>query len=162
MEGALREAIHSFKYRNARAAAGCLGKLLADYLRDNSLPGDVLVPVPLHHSKLRQRGYNQAELLARVLGKESGLGIETGLLTRPVNSPPQASSTDVNRRRNNTAGAFQCPADTTGLACILVDDVCTTGSTLGACAEALVQAGANSVWALTLAREKLQAPTSLA
>ena len=162
MEGILREAIHSFKYRNARIAAECLGKLLADYFRNNSLPGNVLVPVPLHHSKLRQRGYNQAELLAKVLGKSSGLPIETGLLTRSRNSPPQAGSTDVNQRRDNTAGAFNCRTDATGLACILVDDVCTTGSTLGACAEALVQAGASSVWALTVARETLDPATKWA
>ncbi|MDE2843123.1 MAG: ComF family protein [Chloroflexota bacterium] len=156
MEGPLRKAVHSFKYGNARVAADCLGNLLADYFRDNSLPGDVLIPVPLHRSRLRQRGYNQSELLAKVVGKASGLPVETGLLTRVLNAPPQAGSPDVNRRRTNTSGAFRCGTNTTGLACILVDDVCTTGSTLGACAGALAEAGASSVWALTLAREKLE------
>ena len=156
MEGPLRKAVHSFKYQNARVAADCLGNLLADYFRDNCLPGDVLIPVPLHQARLRQRGYNQSELLARVVGKASGLPVETGLLTRALNSPPQANSPDVNKRRNNTSGAFRCDTNAAGLSCILVDDVCTTGSTLGACAEALVDAGASSVWALTLAREKLE------
>ncbi|MDE2779347.1 MAG: ComF family protein [Chloroflexota bacterium] len=156
MEGTLRKAIHSFKYRNARVVADCLGTLLADYFRDNSLPGNVLIPVPLHPARLRQRGYNQSELLARVVGKASGLPVETGLLARALNAPPQAGASDVNRRRTNTSGAFRCDTNASGLACVLVDDVCTTGSTLGACAEALAEAGASSVLALTLAREKLE------
>ena len=156
MEGPLRKAVHSFKYRNARAAADCLGNLLADYFSDNSVPGDVLIPVPLHRSRLRQRGYNQSELLAKVVGKASGLPVQTGLLTRVLNAPPQAGSPDVNKRRTNTSGAFRCDTNIAGLNCIIVDDVCTTGSTLGACAEALTEARASSVWALTLAREKLE------
>ena len=153
MEGLLRDAIHSFKYRNYRAAAPGLASLLAEYWRDNPLPGDVLAPVPLHHRKLRERGYNQASLLAKEVGKLVDLPVADKLLSRVRNSRPQASSATAGQRTANTAGAFSCRGSAAGLNCILVDDVCTTGSTLRACAAALKEAGASSVWALTLARE---------
>ena len=157
MQGLVRQAIHSFKYRNCRVAAPCLGKLMAAYLAGNPLPGDILAPVPLHPRKLRERGYNQSELLAREVGKATGLRVEANLLTRTRNTAPQVSTTDGRQRRANTAGAFECREDLSGLECILVDDVCTTGSTLGACAEAMAAAGASRVWAVTLARESLAA-----
>ena len=153
MEGLMREAVHSFKYRNYRMAAPRLGSLMAAYLTDNPLTGDVLVPVPLHRRKLRERGYNQAELLAAEIGKATGLPVERNLLIRTRNSAPQARTADANLRRANTTGAFASAGDLAGRACILVDDVCTTGSTLDACAEALAKAGALQVWGLTLARE---------
>ena len=154
MGGLLREAVLSFKYRNYRAAAPCLASLMADYVMSNPVPGNILVPVPLHRKKLRERGYNQAGLLARELGKATGMRVEGKLLVRTRNTPPQARSSQASQRRDNTAGAFACPQHVAGLTCILVDDVCTTGSTLWACADALMTAGAASVWALTLAREQ--------
>ena len=117
------------------------------------MPGDVLVPVPLHPKKLRERGYNQAELLAREIGKGTGLPVDTGLLSRTRHTLPQARSGGPTRRRDNMAGAFDCGSDVSGRSFILVDDVCTTGSTLNACGEALLAAGASSVWGLALARE---------
>jgi predicted amidophosphoribosyltransferase len=69
MEGAIKEAIHAFKYRNIRVAAPELGQLLAQYLEAHPMPGEVLVPVPLHSHRLRGRGYNQAAVLARELGR---------------------------------------------------------------------------------------------
>lgn len=157
MEGLMQEAIHCFKYRNHRVAAACLGTLMAGYFAENPLPGDVLVPVPLHPKKLRERGYNQAELLAREVSKAMGMRVEMSSLARTRYTAPQAQVADGGLRRANTAGAFVCRADLSGTACILVDDVCTTGSTLNACAEALVAAGASEVSALTLAREPLWA-----
>ena len=158
MEGLVREAVHCFKYRNCRVAAPCLGGQMSIYLDANPLPGDVLVPVPLHPKKLRERGYNQAELLARELSKGTGLKVETGFLARTRNTAPQARSGDGSMRQRNVDRAFECRGDAQGVSCILVDDVCTTGSTLNACAEALAAAGASSIWALTLARERLSAP----
>ncbi len=154
MDGLTRDAILAFKYHNYRAAAPCLANLLAGYWREHPLPGNVLVPVPLHPRKRRERGYNQAELLATHLGKSVGLPVAKGLLSRLRNTPPQAAIEESTLRRENTAGAFACQGDATGLQCILIDDVCTTGSTLGACAEALMAGGAQSVWALTLARQE--------
>lgn len=153
-QGAIRDAIHSFKYENARAAAPLLGRLLAEYLADNPLPGEVLTPVPLHPRKLRERGYNQAELLARETGKIVGLPVDAKLLYRVRNTPAQARTANRQQRLDNIADAFAVRGDLNGRALILIDDVSTTGSTLTAAAAALKQAGAASVWALTLAREE--------
>ncbi len=153
-QGAIRDAIHSFKYENARAAAPLLGRLLAEYLADNPMPGEVLAPVPLHPRKLRERGYNQAELLAREAGKIAGLPVDAKLLYRVRNTPAQARTANRQQRLDNIADAFAVRGNLTGRALILIDDVSTTGSTLTAAAAALKQAGAASVWALTLAREE--------
>ena len=155
MEGLVREGVHAFKYRNYKVAAPRFAQLLSEYLVKNPLPGDVLVPVPLHRKKLRERGYNQALLLARKLSKHIDVTVEERLLVRTRNSPSQARAADGAQRTANTAGAFACSGNVDGMACILIDDVCTTGSTLGACATALMESGAESVWALTLARERL-------
>jgi ComF family protein len=154
MEGAIKEAIHAFKYRNLRAAAPELGQLLARYLKSHPMPGEVLVPVPLHPRRLRSRGYNQAALLARELGKLSGLPVNERLLARTKNTPPQVQTSNQEERHNNMAGSFECIGEARGLAVILVDDVTTTGSTLSACAAALKVAGAASVWGLALAKER--------
>ena len=111
------------------------------------------MPVPLHSRRLRRRGYNQAMLLARELGKLSGLEVNDGLLTRIKDSPPQAEAISLEQRRLNVADSFDCRGDTAGAKIILIDDVATTGNTLSACAEALKGAGASSVWGLTLARQ---------
>ena len=155
MEGLLREGVHSFKYRNNRAAAPVLASLLANYLRDNPLPGNVLLPVPLHRKRLRERGYNQAALLASELGKRLDMPVSERILVRTRHASPQASSTSSAQRRANTEAAFICGDDASGMSVILVDDVCTTGATLRACAEALRESGAESVCALALARERL-------
>ena len=153
MEGHLREAIHALKYRGIRAAAPQLAELLADFVKSHSIPGDELVPVSLHPRRLRERGYNQSELLARELSKRTGLPVTAGALIRARDSGPQVQTISRERRRENVSGSFQCQGDMTGRRVILVDDVATTGSTLSACASALKAAGAASVWALVLARE---------
>ena len=84
MEGAIKQAIHSFKYRGVRAAAPEPGRLLAEYLAVRSVPGDVLVPVPLHSRRLHNRGYNQSALLARELAKRTGLALAPDVLAREV------------------------------------------------------------------------------
>lgn len=152
-EGTVREAIHQLKYRNFRALAPELGRLLAQHLQSNSVPGAALVPVPLHPSRLRERGYNQAELLARQVGRLSGLPVRTDLLVRARRSAPQVSLANREARARNAEGAFECVGDVSGMAVIVVDDVVTTASTVNACATALKARGAASVWALALARE---------
>ena len=156
MEGLVREAVHGFKYRNCRVAAPALASALAQYLQDNPLPGELLAPVPLHRKKLRERGYNQAGLLARELAKITGMPMDGNLLARTRHAPAQAFSASRQQRQENIREAFQCRRDVSGEGIILVDDVCTTGSTLNACARALQEAGAGSVWGLALARESLR------
>lgn len=151
MKGLIREAIHDFKYHGVRGAAPELGSLLAQYLDSHSIPGEVLVPVPLHPRSLRRRGYNQSALLARELGKRTGLPVNEQLLIRIKNTPRQVDLPS-RERRSNVVGSFTCSSDAAGAAILLVDDVATTGSTMSACAAALKVAGAASVWGLVLAR----------
>jgi competence protein ComFC len=153
-EGAVRQAIHELKYRNLKAISGCLATLLANYLQREPVKGEILVPVPLRPRRLRERGYNQSGLLARELGKIIALPVIDDNLWRLKDSPPQARTTTVEERRRNVRKAFACRDDKLkGGNVILIDDVCTSGATLEACAEVLKSAGAVSVWGLTLARE---------
>lgn len=152
-EGAIREAIHSLKYRGVRAAAGPLAGLMADYLQCNPVAADVVIPAPLHPRRLRTRGYNQSALLAREISKGLSLPVREDLLIRVENARPQVETQSQEERRNNVAGNFSCPADATGLTALLIDDVATTGSTLSECAQTLRDAGASKVYALALARE---------
>ena len=150
----IRKAIHQLKYRNLKAISPCLAELLADYLRSNPLPGEVLICVPLHSRRLRERGYNQSNLLARELGERIDLPVIDNCLIRVKQAQPQVRAVDVEERRRNVADAFVCRDErVSGRQIILVDDVCTSGATLESCAVALKNKGATSVWGLTLARE---------
>ncbi|HUX48056.1 MAG TPA: ComF family protein [Dehalococcoidia bacterium] len=150
----IRKAIHQLKYRNLKAISPGLAELLADYLRSNPLPGEVLICVPLHSRRLRERGYNQSNLLARELGERIDLPVIDNCLIRVKQAQPQVRAVDVEERRRNVADAFVCRDErVSGRQIILVDDVCTSGATLESCAVALKNKGATSVWGLTLARE---------
>jgi ComF family protein len=150
----MRQAIHQLKYRNLRALAEPLAKLLNDYLATNPIPGEVLVPVPLHQKRLRERGYNQSRLLAKELGKLTNLPVVDDCLIRQRHAPPQARSSTVEERRSNVAGAFVCRDHRLqNKQVLLIDDVSTSGATLDAGATALKATGATSVWGLVLARE---------
>jgi len=153
-EGIIRQAIHDLKYRNLKSISGCLAMLIADYLQDNPVHGGVLVPVPLHSQRLRERGYNQSGLLVRELGKLIVLPVIDDSLCRLKDSLPQARTTTIDERRKNVKEAFACQGEELKEKnVILIDDVCTSGATLEACAVALKAGGAISVWGLTLARE---------
>jgi ComF family protein len=152
-EGVLRRAVHEFKYRNLRDAAPMLAAMLADYLAANPLPADVLVPVPLHRRRLRERGYNQAGLLARQLGRLAGLPVVEDSLARRSYTPPQARAENIEARRQHVAGAFAADGNMAGRRVLLIDDVTTSGATLNAAAKALKDAGAASVWGLALAAD---------
>ena len=131
-----------------------LATLLHDYLIANPVPGEVLVPVPLHQKRLRERGYNQSRLLARELGKLIKLPVIDDCLIRKRSAPPQTKTTTVDERRSNVANAFTCGDERLkDKQVLLIDDVSTSGATLDACATALKAAGAISVWGLVLARE---------
>ena len=125
MKGAIRDGIHSLKYRNLRAAVPTLGRLLAQWLESKPVPGDVLVPVPLHRRRLRDRGYNQSELLAKEVGRRTGLPVVRDVIVRTRDTAPQVSLSRQERARN-VEGSFACVGNVGGLRIILVDDVVTT------------------------------------
>jgi ComF family protein len=150
----VRKSVHELKYRGLKAISPCLAELLADYLKENPVPGEALVSVPLHPRRLRERGYNQSVLLAGELGKRVGLPVIEDCLTRVKQAQPQVRAVDVEERRRNVADAFVCRDErVNNKQIILIDDVCTSGATLESCATALKRSGATSVWGLTLARE---------
>lgn len=155
-EGAARKAVLALKYNHLAAVAEPMGKLLSDYLMDSPVRSsvDVIVPVPLHRTRQRQRGYNQAALLASRMGRACGLPVSEGVLARVRSTPPQVRASNLTQRRRNVADAFACHDDSLrGASVLVIDDVMTTGATLDACARALRAAGARSVWGLTFARE---------
>ena len=151
----LRSAIHHFKYQGARELAGPLASLLLACWSRCQLSADALVPVALHRRRRQERGYNQAALLARDLGKALDCPVIEGALQRDRETLPQVGL-NARRRRENVTGAFSCtPGAVSGLRVVLVDDVCTSGATLEACAAALRTDGqAASVRALTVARAR--------
>lgn len=153
-QGILRTAIHEFKYHGLRSMAEPLAHLLANYLVINPMPGDVLLPVPLHSRRLKERGYNQSSLLTSHLGRLTGIPIEENTLIRLKNTPPQVRASSADARRSNVDGAFVCRNEHLhGRSVIIIDDVCTSGATLEACAAAVKAAGALTAHGLTLARE---------
>ena len=153
-EGVMRQAVYQLKYKNLRALVVPLAQLLNDYLIRTPVPGDVLVPVPLHRKRLRERGYNQSVLLALELGRLANVPVVDDCLIRQRPAPPQARTSNVEERQSNVAGAFTCcNQKLEDRQVLLIDDVSTSGATLDACAAALKAAGVTSVWGLTLARE---------
>jgi len=150
-DGVLRELIHLYKYGKVRALAKPLGDMLLRALpRDEAF--DCVTPVPLHWRKRWQRGFNQADLLARHIARRTGIR-HARLLLRPRFTASQASLSNAKRRRN-VRSAFACarPDQAAGRRVLLVDDVMTTGSTGAACALALKRAGALRVALITVAR----------
>lgn len=131
-----------------------LGRRMAVAATRPELRGvDVLVPVPLHFVRWHARGYNQAELLARALSKGTGVPVVEALRRRRWTRPQ--AGLRRNARRRNVEGVFETTARAEGLRgqrALLIDDVCTTGATLEACARVLRAAGVRRVDALTLAR----------
>lgn len=153
-DGAVRQVIYELKYHNLKAIAGKMAQLLFQYIVYNPLPFDVLIAVPLHKSRLKQRGYNQSELIAKKLSNLLLLPLLTKSLCRSRDCPPQARTETVEERRKNVHNAFICnDLGLAGKKVLLIDDVCTSGATMEACAAALKRAKAASVWGLTFARE---------
>jgi ComF family protein len=146
------DAIIGLKFGNLRALAPELGDLLAQHLAKHPVDVDLIVPVPSHPTRLRSRGFNQAELLASELSTISELPIDSHLLIRAVNSPSQLRTTSRDQRWDNVQGDFQTRASANDLRILLVDDLVTTGATMSACATALKEAGASSVIGLAVAR----------
>ncbi|HEX9370489.1 MAG TPA: ComF family protein [Roseiflexaceae bacterium] len=149
----LREAIHQLKYRRIRRMAQPLGALLAAHAAASPLEVDAVLAIPLHASRLAERGFNQAEALAREVAQALRLPMINDGLVR-IRATEQQARLDARGRAENMHGAFHWQGAAAPRRILLVDDVFTTGATMSACAEALRAAGAESVHGLALARSR--------
>jgi ComF family protein len=149
------DAVHLIKYSGKSYLANSLGPLLADFLKNwlNDTKGMIMIPVPLHKKKLRQRGFNQSVLLVKSISRLLNLETDYFTLTRIRYTETQTGLT-LEERRKNVKGAFEVNNrnNLTGKTVILVDDVATTGNTMDECARVLKKAGCERVFGLVLAR----------
>ena len=158
--GAVPEAVRRYKFGRVRALAGPFGALMARCLEDNlERRPDLVCWAPLSRRRLRERGFDQAELLAREVGRRLSVPVRP-VLEKVRDAAPQSGLEDMSARRANVRGAYALlpGADLAGKRVALVDDVVTSGSTLGACAALLRQGGAEGVYCLTLARARSGQP----
>jgi len=147
--GILRTAVHAFKYEGVVHLATPLAERMLAVL-DTRSKVDALIPVPIHSERRRQRGYNQAELLAQAIMHQRGIPVLSDVLVRHKETMSQVNLT-MSEREQNVSGAFTVNQTLKGKHALLIDDVVTTGATLSACAQALIAAGAAQVHALTTA-----------
>ncbi|MDC0748459.1 ComF family protein [Polyangium mundeleinium] len=151
--GAVAAALRRFKYGERPDLGRPLGHLLRGLMREEAPGVDLVVPVPLHPRRLAERGYNQAALLAHAAADELDVPLAARALVRLRDTTQQATLRRAERHAN-VARAFvtRSPRAVQGLRVLLVDDVATTGATLSACRDALVEAGARDVITLCVAR----------
>ncbi|CAN5347040.1 ComF family protein [soil metagenome] len=151
-EGWIRNGVRLLKYHDERARAVHFGELMAGAIAD--LPRhDVIVAVPLSPQRLRDRGFNQSHELAETIASGSAIPVSTRIVERTIDTPPQVGL-PRNQRHQNVQGAFSVvdPDLVRGRSMLIVDDVFTTGATIGEVARALKQSGAARVDAVTVAR----------
>ncbi len=160
-EAGLRDLIHLLKFEGVRPAAAVLGRMLAEAISKLEAPVPwsevIVVPVPLHHAKRRQRGFNQAELIARAVLKNLADPARFRLYPRALERKRETASQvglTSHQRRVNLRGAFVVaePQNVKDKEVLLVDDVYTTGATVSECARVLLRAGASKVYVATVAR----------
>ena len=153
---AIKTLIHDLKYRRVAGNAEILGALLSRAIAYHGIllsRDSVIIPIPLHPSRERTRGFNQAQLIADALGAKLGISVRADLLKKIKNTRPQMDLPREERLKNVTGAFAVSDSDTVrNRTCILMDDVKTTGATLESAARVLRAAGAKRVWAITVAR----------
>jgi ComF family protein len=167
-DGALRGLLYLLKYEQVRPAARVLGNMLADAIASLGIQspeaGIIVVPVPLHPRKLRQRGFNQSQVIARAALARIGpqMSLNPKVLKRLRETRSQTGLTRHQRRENirGAFGVFQ-PQSIEGREILLVDDVFTTGTTVSECARVLRRAGASKIWVATVARTLKAGPQKI-
>lgn len=153
-EGILRDMLHEFKYRGVLRLSRVLSHILIYNYPVEFDPVDVVIPVPLHLRKLRQREYNQVAVLGQELSKYIGSSFDPFVLRKQYDTRPQFEMKGEGERRRNVRGTFVIEdlRRIKGKSVLLLDDVFTTGSTLNECTGVLLKAGAGRVQVLTLMR----------
>jgi ComF family protein len=148
----IQNALHTIKYRRNVGLADSLAVQMVDFVRSLHWNINIVIPVPLGRKRLHERGYNQVGLVARPLAYELGLEYAPDALWKSRETRSQVGLT-VSQRRENVSKAYQAnPSIVKRKSILLMDDVATTGSTISACTEALLSAGAGEIYALTIAR----------
>lgn len=151
-EGAVRESLLRYKFGGLTAYGRVYADFLAKCIDENVISCDSITWVPLSRKRLRRRGYDQAELLARELASILAIPCER-LLVKRIDTPPQSGTKSAGQRRKNAAGVYACPdaGRVRGKRIVLVDDIVTTGATLSECARVLKEAGAAEIIAAAAA-----------
>lgn len=151
--GSVKDSLHRYKFGGATAYADIYSEFIVKCIDENQISCDSITWVPLSRRRLRRRGYDQAELLAKLIAKHLGQS-PVRLLKKQRDTPPQSKTGSVEKRRANIAGAYAClrPELLQGKQVLLVDDIVTTGATLSEAARVLKKAGAKEVICATLAR----------
>jgi len=142
--------IQSLKYQAKLAIASILGKFLLEKINMEMLP-DIIIPMPLHSKRLRERGFNQAVEIGRFIAKECGITVATNACTRTRNTAFQTGLAWKDRQ-SNIRNAFTCKSDVTGKHIAILDDVMTTGATMNELAKVLKQQGAVTACGWVVAR----------
>jgi len=154
-DGAMLDAIHKFKYHGKTGIGKTLGNIMADFASGiwDMTAFDLIIPVPLHIRRLRERGFNQALILSRPLSRRFKIPLDFASLKRVRLTPPQVGLSKK-ERSINVRGAFSVikPDRIDGKKILLIDDVYTTGSTLSECSRVLIDAGASAAAVFTAAR----------
>lgn len=152
---AIQNIIHQLKYQNFKILANRIGIFMADRLRKLPLPIEktLIIPVPLHKTRMRERGYNQSALLCSVIAAETGLPYNDQILQR-IRYTQSQTKLNASERLKNVQNAFKVssPNEIAHKIIILVDDVITTGATINECAKELMRAGAEAVNLFSIAK----------
>ncbi|HWP82202.1 MAG TPA: ComF family protein [Bacteroidota bacterium] len=149
-EGVFQHIAHALKYQGCESLGLELGRQLGQAILDTGLEADAVIPVPLHKRKLRERGYNQAELLALGVSSATSIPTESKAVRRKKYTQTQTKLT-IEEREKNMEDAFEVVGAVDGRRLILVDDVITTGATITSCARELKSAGASGIIAASAA-----------
>ena len=161
----VRQMIYEFKYRFIKDLSFPIAQIIIKYIQINNLITDdinryIIIPVPLHKFRLSWRGYNQAQLIGQVVSDKFNINIENNLILRAINTGSQMEINDNEKRAQNVCNAFKINSEFTkskfdvikNKIIILVDDVCTTGSTLNECAKTLQLLKPFGIWGLVMAK----------
>lgn len=151
-EGAFQHIAHGLKYQGLKSVGVELGRRIGRRMLDWKVRGEILIPIPLHKIKLRERGYNQAEMIAKGISEVEGIQVRADIVMRRKHTQTQ-TQLNLEERKENMEEAFEIAngADVENRVCVVVDDVITTGATINSCAQQLMNAGATGVIAASAA-----------
>ncbi len=151
-EGAFQHIAHGLKYQGFKSLGVELGRRIGEQMRDWGVTGEILIPIPLHRIKFRERGYNQAEMIARGISEVTGIQLRADIVGRRKHTQTQ-TQLNLEERTENMEEAFEITpgALVENRVCLIVDDVITTGATISSCAAELIQAGVSRVIAASAA-----------